>query len=186
MAKLTVETAACAELASLAVQHPKAAGIDVGDATHWVCVDADGGDAAVREFPAHTPGLRQLVAWLREHGVTTVALEATGVYGHVLFLTLLEAGFPVITTAPTFTRQIKGRPKTDRRDCQWIQRLHRHGLLPSVFQPDEATQTLRDLVRQRANHVRLSGQHIQRMQKALELMNLKLTKVLGDVTGVTA
>jgi transposase len=185
MAKQKDETAACAELASLAVQHPKAAGIDVGDATHWVCIDADGGDAAVREFPAHTPGLRQLVAWLRAHGVTTVALEATGAYGHVLFLTLLEAGFHVITTAPTFTRQIKGRPKTDRRDCQWIQRLHRHGLLPSVFQPDEATQTLRDLVRQRANHVRLSGQHIQRMQKALELMNLKLTKVLGDVTGVT-
>ncbi|HYV34624.1 MAG TPA: IS110 family transposase, partial [Gemmataceae bacterium] len=185
MAKQNVEMAACAELAALAVQHPKAAGIDVGDATHWVCVDADGGDAAVREFPAHTPGLRQLVAWLRQHGVSTVALEATGVYGHVLFLTLLEAGFHVITTAPTFTRQIKGWPKTDRRDCQWIQRLHRHGLLPSVFQPDEATQTLRDLVRQRANHVRLSGQHIQRMQKALELMNLKLTKVLGDVTGVT-
>jgi len=185
MAKQHVETAACAELASLAVQHPKAAGIDVGDATHWVCVDADGGAAAVREFPAHTPGLRELVAWLRQCGVTTVALEATGAYGHVLFLTLLESGFHVVTTSPTFTRQIKGRPKTDRRDCQWIQRLHRHGLLPSIFQPDEATQTLRDLVRQRANHVRLSGQHIQRMQKALELMNLKLTKVLGDVTGVT-
>ena len=58
MAKLNDETNACAELTSLAVQHPKAAGIDVGDATHWVCVDADGGDAAVREFPAHTPGLR--------------------------------------------------------------------------------------------------------------------------------
>lgn len=185
MAKQIVETTACANLASLAVQHPRAAGIDVGDATHWVCIDADGGDAAVREFPAHTPGLRQLVAWLRLHAITTIALEATGAYGHVLFLTLLEAGFHVLTTAPTFTRQIKGRPKTDRRDCQWIQRLHRHGLLPSVFQPDEATQTLRDLVRQRANHVRLSGQHIQRMQKALELMNLKLTRVLGDVTGVT-
>jgi transposase len=185
MAKPKDPTAACADLASLPVQHGKAAGIDVGDATHWVCVDADGGDAAVREFPAHTPGLRQLVAWLRRHAVTTVALEATGAYGHVLFLTLLEAGFHVVTTAPTFTRQIKGRPKTDRRDCQWIQRLHRHGLLPSVFQPDESTQTLRDLVRQRANHVRLSGQHVQRMQKALELMNLKLTKVLGDVTGVT-
>ncbi len=185
MAKREDEASACAELVSLAVQHPKAAGIDVGDASHWVCVDADGGDAAVREFPAHTPGLRQLVAWLREHAVSTVALEATGAYGYVLFLTLLEAGFHVVTTSPTFTRQIKGRPKTDRRDCQWIQRLHRHGLLPSIFQPDEATQTLRDLVRQRANHVRLSGQHIQRMQKALELMNLKLTKVLGDVTGVT-
>src|SRR5947209_465109 len=179
------EAETCARLVSLPVRQAHAAGIDVGDATHWVCIDADGGHAAVREFPAHTPGLRHLVAWLRALAVTTVALEATGAYGHVLFLTLLEAGFHVVTTAPSFTRQIKGRPKTDRRDCQWIQRLHRHGLLPSVFKPDEATQTLRDLVRQRANHVRLSGQHIQRMQKALELMNLKLTRVLGDVTGVT-
>jgi transposase len=176
----------CAKLASLPVKHEHAAGIDVGDASHWVCVEAtpDGTDT-VREFPAHTPGLRQLVAWLRHCGVTTVALEATGVYAHVLFLTLIEAGFPTIVTAPQFARQIKGRPKTDRRDCQWLQRLHKHGLLPPIFQPDEATQTLRDYVRQRANLVRLSGQHIQRMQKALQLMNLKLTQVLGDVTGVT-
>jgi transposase len=176
----------CAKVAALPVQHAHAAGIDVGDASHWVCVEstADGSDT-VREFPAHTPGLRQLVAWLRGCGVTTVALEASGVYGHVLFLTLLEAGFATVMTAPQFARQIKGRPKTDKRDCQWIQRLHKHGLLPAVFQPDEATQSLRDYVRQRANLVRLSGQHIQRMQKALTLMNLKLTKVLGDVTGVT-
>jgi transposase len=126
-----------------------------------------------------------LVGWLELCAVTTSALEATGVYGHVLFLTLLEAGFPVVTTRPKFARQIQGRPKTDQRDCQWIQRRHRHALLPGVFQPDDATPTLRDLVRQRANLVRLSGQHIQRMQKALELMNLKLTTVLGDLTGVT-
>ena len=163
-----------------------AAGIDVGDRTHWVCVDhtPDGSDP-VREFPAHTPGLRELTEWLRHCGVTTIALEASGVYGHVLFLHLIEAGFQVLMTAPQFARQIKGRPKTDKRDCQWIQRLHQLGLLPSVFQPDEATQTLRDYVRQRANHVRLSAQHIQRMQKALTLMNLKLTQVLGDITGVT-
>jgi transposase len=177
---------ACAQLQSLPVQHQHAAGIDVGDSTHWVCVEntPDGSDT-VREFPAHTPGLRQLVAWLRQCGVTTCALEASGVYGHVLSLTLLEAGFTVVVTSPKFTHQIQGRPKTDRRDCQWIQRLHKHGLLPAIFQPDERTQTLRDYVRQRGNLVRLSGQHIQRMQKALELMNLKLTKVLGDVTGVT-
>jgi hypothetical protein len=175
-----------ARLAALPVRHEHAAGIDVGDASHWVCVEAaaDGSDT-VREFPAHTPGLRQLVAWLHHCGVTTVALEATGAYAHVLFLTLLEEGFQVTMTAPSFARQIKGRPKTDRRDCQWIQRLHRHGLLPPTFQPDEATQTLRDYVRQRANLVRLSAQHIQRMQKALGLMNLKLTRVLGDITGVT-
>jgi transposase len=175
-----------ARIAALPVQHAHAAGIDAGDASHWVCVEStpDGSDT-VREFPAHTAGLRQLVDWLRLCGVTTIALEATGAYGHVLFLTLLEAGLAVILTPPQFARQIKGRPKTDRRDCQWIQRLHKLGMLPSVFQPDEATQTLRDYVRQRANLVRLSGQHIQRMQKALELMNLKLTKVLGDITGRT-
>jgi transposase len=182
----TREAARAAELAALPVHHPHAAGIDVGDTSHWVCVATtpDGSDT-VREFPAHTPGLRQLVAWLRHCGVTTVALEATGVYGHVLYLTLLEAGLHVVTTSPKFAKQIQGRPKTDKRDCQWIQRLHSHGLLPPIFQPDEATHTLRDYVRQRANLVRLSGQHIQRMQKALELMNLKLTGVLGDVTGVT-
>ena len=176
----------CARLADTAMANPHAAGIDVGDVTHWVCVEAtpDRTDT-VREFFAHTPGLRQLVAWLRHCGVTTVALEASGAYGHVLYLTLLEAGFQVLMTAPHFTRQIKGRPKTDRRDCQWIQRLHKHGMLPAVFQPDDATHTLRDYVRQRANLVRLSAQHVQRMQKALELMNLKLTTVLGDVTGVT-
>src|SRR5262249_49251388 len=177
--QLRAEAEACAQLASQPVHHPHAAGIDVGDASHWVCVEAtpDGSDR-VREFPAHTPGLRQLVAWLLLCGVTTVALEATGVYGHVLYLTLLEAGLHVITAPPQFARQIQGRPKTDKRDCQWIQRLHKLGLLPSIFQPHAATHALRDYVRQRANLVRLSGQHIQRMQKALESMNLKLTNVL--------
>lgn len=176
----------CARIAALPVRHEHAAGIDAGDASHWVCVDAtpDGADP-VREFAAPSAGLRQLVAWLQHCGVTTVALEATDAYGHVLFLTLLEAGFATIMIPPQFARQIKGRPKTDRRDCQWIQRLHKLGLLPSVFRPDEATHTLRDYVRQRANLVRLSAQHIQRLQKALELMNLKLTQVLGNITGVT-
>ncbi len=175
-----------AEIAALPVANPHAAGIAVGDASPWVCVERcpDGSDT-VREFPAPTPGLRQLVAWLKLCAVTPTAREASGVYGHVLFLTLLEAGFHVVTPSPKFTRQIQGRPKTDKRDCQWIQRLHRHGRLPPLFQPDEATQTLRDYVRQRANLVRLSGQPIQRLQKALESMNRKLTNVLGDVTGVT-
>jgi transposase len=143
------------------------------------------GSPCIREFPAHTKGLGQLVAWLKECGVTAVALEATGVYGHVLYPTLVEAGVQTTVTSAKFTRQIQGRPKTDRLDCQWIQRLHAHGLLPAVFVPDEATCALRDYVRQRANLVRLSGQHIQRMRKALELMNLKLTSVLEDVTGKT-
>jgi transposase len=176
----------CARLAALPVLNTHAAGIDAGDATHWVSVGVTpDGSNPVREFPAHTAGLRELVAWLQHCGITTVAIEATGAYGHVLFLTLLEAKFEVTLTPPQFARQIKGRPKTDRRDCQWIQHLHALGMLPKVFQPDEATQTLRHYVRHRSNMVRLSSQHIQRMQKALALMNLKLTSVIGDITGVT-
>src|SRR5262249_57110016 len=81
-----------ARLAALPVQHAHAAGIDAGDASHWVCVEAtpDGSDP-VRDFPAHTAGLRQLGGWLRRCGITTVALEATGASRQVLFLTLLEA-----------------------------------------------------------------------------------------------
>ena len=171
---------------SLPVQNLQAAGIDVGRDSHWVCVHATADQSdTVREIPSHTPGLRDLVAWLIACGVTTVAMEASGAYGHVLFLTLLEAGLRVTVTPPHFTRQIKGRPKTDRRDCQWIQRLHTYGLLPSIFQLDDATNTLRDYVRQRAKHVQSAAENIQRMQKALQLMNLKLTGVLADITGIT-
>jgi transposase len=180
------ETAAQEKLATMPIVNAQAAGIDIGDATHWVCVEqTPDGAPRVREFSAMTHGLRQIVAWLRECGVTTVALEATGIYSHILFLMLLEEGFEAKLVPPQFTRQIKGRPKTDKRDCEWIQRLHKLGFLPAAFQPDEATQTLRDYVRQRSNHVRLSSHHILRMQKALQLMNLKLTKVLGDITGLT-
>lgn len=163
-----------------------AAGIDAGDRTHWACVGAapDGTDP-VREFPAHTPGLRQLVGWFQQCGVTTVALEATGAYAHVLFLTLLEAGLEVVMTPPHFARQVQGRPKTDRRDCQWICRLHHLGLLPAVFQPDEPTQTLRDYVRQRANLVRLGARHVKRMQKVIDMVVIILAAVLGCTTGVT-
>jgi hypothetical protein len=136
LGEATRQARQAAELASLPVQHPHACGIDVGDLSHWACVaHTPEGSECVREFPAHTPGLRRLVAPLKHCGVTTVALEATGVYGHVLSLALAEAGFAVVVTSPKFTRQIQGRPKTDRRDCRWIQRLHSHGLLPPSSNP---------------------------------------------------
>src|SRR5437764_15117698 len=99
-------------LAAAPVPGRHAAGIDVGDATHWVCVAAtpDGSDP-VREFPAHTPGLRQLVAWVKLCGVTTVALEAGGTYGHVLYLTLLESDLEVVGTDHLSARQIQRTPK---------------------------------------------------------------------------
>lgn len=171
---------------SLPVVNRHAAGIDVGAASHWVCVAAtpDGSDP-VREFSAFTQGLQDIVTWLQACGVTTVAMESTGIYWVPLYERLDSEGFEVLLVDPSYTKQVKGRPKTDRRDCQWIQRLHAHGLLAAAFRPDEQTCVLRSYLRLRANHVRYAGQHIQHMQKALEQMNLKLPEVVSDLTGVT-
>jgi transposase len=172
---------------ALPIAHRHAAGVDIGGSSHWVCVGftRDDDSPLVREFPAHTAGLRQIVAFLREHHVSTVAMEATGIYWVPLYELLESEGFEVLLVDPSYTRQVKGRPKTDRRDAQWIYRLHAVGLLAGAFRPDEKTCQLRAYLRQRANLVRYGGQHVQHMQKALEQMNLKLAAVLSDLTGVT-
>jgi transposase len=171
----------------LAVVNEHAAGIDIGSRSHWVCVgvstdqDAD----VIREFLAYTEGLQEIVAYLRHHQVTTVAMESTGVYWIPLYELLVANGFEVLLVDPSYTKQVKGRPKTDRLDCQWVYRLHSVGLLAAAFRPDEKTCQLRAYLRQRANVIRYAGQHIQHMEKALEQMNLKLTETISDITGVT-
>ena len=168
----------------LPVMQMHAAGIDIGSRSHWVCVGCDNDDG-LREFPAHTEGLHQILEYLRQHHVTTVAMESTGVYWIPLYELLEANGFEVLLADPSYTKQVKGRPKTDRLDCQWIYRLHSVGLLAAAFRPDEKTCQLRAYLRQRATLIRYAGQHIQHMEKALEQMNLKLTEIISDITGVT-
>src|SRR5436309_4608087 len=176
-----------AQVEALPVQHPHAAGIDIGSRSHWVCVGfaTEAGSCLIQEFPAHTAGLQAIAAFLREHQVTTIALESTGVYWIPLFELLQAEGFEVFLVDPSYSHQLRGRPKTDRRDCQWIYRLHSVGLLAAAFRPDEQTCQLRAYLRQRGNLIRQASRHVQHVQKALEQMNLKLTEVLSDVTGVT-
>jgi len=176
-----------AHVEALPVQHPHAAGIDVGSRSHWVCVGftTEAASCLIQEFPAHTDGLKAIAAFLREHQVNTVALESTGIYWIPLYELLQAEGFEVLLVDPSYSQQLRGRPKTDRRDCQWIYRLHSVGLLAAAFRPDEKTCQLRAYLRQRANVVRQASRHVQHMQKALEQMNLKLTEILSDITGVT-
>jgi transposase len=170
----------------LPVTHRHAAGIDIGSRTHWVCVEFGNDDSdGIREFPAHTEGLHQLLAFLRQHQVATVAMESTSIYWIPLYELLESNGFEVLLVDPGRTKQVRGRPKTDRLDCQWIFRLHSCGLLAAAFRPDEKTCQLRSYLRQRANLIRCAGQHIQHMQSALEQMNLKLTEIINDITGLT-
>lgn len=171
---------------SLPLRHRHAGGVDLGLRSHWAAAPPlPDGTPQVAEFDTYTDSLEALADWLRQRGVTTVALEATGVYWEPLFAILQERGFEVILVAPTYTSGIQGRPKTDRLDCQWIQRLHSHGLLPASFRPSADVAVLRHYLRQRAELVHNGARHIQHMQKALEQMNLKLAEVLCDITGLT-
>jgi hypothetical protein len=183
----TLRQQEAAQVQALPVLRPHAAGIDVGSRSHWVCVgfttEADAG--LMQEFPAPTAGLKALVAFRREPQVNPLALESTGIYGIALYELLQAEGFEVLLVDPSYRHQLRGRPKTDRRDCPWIYRLPSVGLLAAAFRPDEKTCPLRAYLRQRANVVRQASKHVQHMQKALAQMNLKLTEILSDITGVT-
>lgn len=161
-----------------------AAGIDIGATSHFVAVPEDRDEKPVREFAAYTPDLYRLADWLAACGIKTVAMESTGVYWIPLFQILEERGFEVRLVDARRVKNVSGR-KTDVSDCQWLQQLHTYGLLTSAFRPDDETCVLRSYMRQRDALVIQAGQHIQHMQKALELMNVKLTEVLSDVTGMT-
>src|SRR5437764_4844486 len=139
----------------------------------------------MRECAAHIDGVQAIAVFLREHQVNSIALESTGVYWIPLYELLQAEGFEVFLVDPSYSQQLRGRPKTDRRDCQWIYRPHSVGLLAAAFRPDEKTCPLRAYLRQRANLVRQASRHVQHMQKALGQMNLKLTEVLSDITGAT-
>jgi transposase len=170
----------------LPVVQPDAAGIDIGSAEHRVAVGPDRDPSPVRRFAACTADLNRLADWRTACGVRTVAMEATGVAWIPLFELLEARGFAALLVDPRQTKAVKGRPKTDRLDCQWIQRLHSCGLLAGSFRPRDEIVALRGYLRQRPMLVRYAAQHVQRMQKALEQMNVKLTEVVSDLTGKTA
>ena len=137
-----------------------------------------------RSFLCFTSDLHRAAEWLKAHGVTTVAMESTGVYWLPLYEILETEGLEVKLVNARHVKNVPGR-KTDVLDCQWIQRLHSYGLLEGVFQPDQDIMPLRSYMRHRGNWVRYAGQHIQHMQKALRLMNLNLDAVVTDITGRT-
>lgn len=164
--------------------HLNAAGIDVGSEWHFVAVPADRDEQPVRKFGAFTADLVALADWLTQCGIETVALESTGVYWIALFELLEGRGFQVLLVDPRRLKSVPGR-KTDVVDCQWLQQLHTFGLLSGAFRPAEQVCVLRSYMRQRAMLVQYASHHTQHMQKALQQMNVRLDKVLSDITGVT-
>lgn len=161
-----------------------AAGIDVGSDRHFVAVPAGRDKVSVREFGAFTADLHKIGDWLKKCGVTTVAMESTGVYWIPLFEILERRGFEVKLVDARHVKNVSGR-KSDVLDCQWIQQLHTYGLLKGAFRPPDEMCVLRSYIRQREMLTQASSMHIQHMQKALLQMNLLLQNVVSDITGST-
>jgi len=161
-----------------------AAGIDIGSRNHFVAVPEGVDEMPVREFPSFTGDLEQMAAWLISCGVTTVAMESTGIYWIPAFEILERHGIEVKLVNARHVKNVPGR-KSDVLDCQWLRKLHTYGLLRGAFRPDAQVCTLRAYVRQRAMMVRNAASYIQRMQKALSQMNLQLHNVVTDITGLT-
>lgn len=171
--------------APLHVFNPHAAGIDIGATEHWVAVPPDHALQPVRRFGTCTPDLDALADWLLDCGVTSVAMESTGVYWIPLFELLESRGIQGILVDPRQAKRAPGRPKTDVLDCQWLQRLHAYGLLAGAFRPEDQVCVLRGYLRHRHMLISDAARHIQHMQKALELMHIKRTEAVSDITGVT-
>ena len=161
-----------------------AAGIDIGSTSHFVAVPPTSCDHPVREFAVFTKDLYAIADWLHECGVTSVAMESTGVYWVPLYEVLEERGFAVKLVDARKVKNVSGR-KSDILDCQWLQQLESYGLLSGAFRPADEIVVLRAFMRQRQMLVKSAATHIQHMQKALQQMNLRLDKVVSDITGQT-
>jgi len=167
--------------------HAHAAGIDLGNAAHFVCVPADGVPAdqnPVRQFGVFNPELDKMVEWLEQCQVQTVAMESTGVMWIPVFQKLEAAGLEVLLVNTKRLKHVPGR-KSDVLDCQWIQQLHSYGMLTGSFRPADIICRLRTLMRQRENVIASAGSETQHMQKAMQEMGVHLHVAVSDVTGDT-
>lgn len=164
--------------------NPHAAGADIGAREIYVAVAMDLSPTPVRRFGTFTEELRQLVAWLQDLKVRTVAMEATSVYWIPLAELLEDAKIEVCLVNPRHVQNVSGR-KSDVMDCQWLQYLHSVGLLRAAFRPAAEVRGVRALWRHREALVRQCGWYIQHLHKALDQMNVQVHHVLTDITGVT-
>ena len=161
-----------------------AAGVDVGDTFYDVAISDGNNGHEVRRYLSFTADLILLVAWLVSEGITTVAMESTGIYWLNLYLMLEEAGIEPYLVNAKHVKNVTGRKKDDT-DAIWIQKLHSCGLLQKSFQPEAEMRVLRTYVRQRKNLVTIGSDSVRRMLKALELMNIKVHTVISDILGKT-
>lgn len=168
----------------LPIVNLKAAGVDIGSRSHYVAAPTNNGEIAVREFGSFTHELDELINWLKSCGIKTVAMESTGIYWIPLYEKLEENKIEAVLVNASHIKNVPGR-KTDVKDCQWIQKLHSHGLLRGAFRPKEDVLKLRSILRHRQSLIRHQSPHVLHMQKTLMSMNIQLHHAVSDILGQT-
>ena len=169
---------------TLAVVRANVAGIDLGSVEHYVACPLRDGQANVKVFGTATPELAALADWLQVEGVVSVAMESTGVYWIPLYELLDQRGIEVVLADARQIKHVPGR-KTDMIDCQWLQLLHSCGLLRGAFRPADAFCRLRALVRQKSTLIDEQATWLNRMQKSLDQMNVRVHRAVSDISGTT-
>ena len=163
---------------------PTVAGIDIGDELIHVSIPDGKNGNYVKEFGSTTSQLKKIVETLKAAKVEIGVMEATGVYWIPLYEIMEESGLqPVLVDA----KNVKNPPgrKTDVVDCQWIQTLYSSGLLRAAYRPPRDRLKLRSYVRQRMNVIKAKQISLLHMEKALQLMNVKLSVAMSDIAGVS-
>jgi transposase len=163
---------------------PTVAGIDIGDKVIHVAFPDGKGGSFVEEFETTTPALHKIAEKLKAVGVLTAVMEATGVYWVPLYEILESLGFEAVLVDARSVKNVPGR-KSDVLDSQWIQTLYSNGLLRAAFRPPQDRLALRALVRHRMNIVKNKQSALLRMEKVLQLMNLKLSTAVSDIGGIS-
>lgn len=157
-----------------------AAGIDIG--SEKIFVSPDG--MVVENFGTYSSEYHRCINYLQQRSIKRVAMEATGIYWISLYGLLEAEGIKVSLVNPKETKQKKGK-KTDVRDCRWIQKLFSAGLLKESFIPEGKLLEIRYLVRERMDIIEMGSTYVNKMQRCLELMNIKLTEVISQIHGVS-
>jgi len=160
--------------------HANVAGIDIGSREIFVSIDGK----QVVTFKTFTSDYHSCCKYLKENGIVSVAMEATGVYWMSLYSMLEQSGIDVCLVHPREVQQVKGR-KTDVKDSQWIQKLYSAGLLQESIVAEGDLKELRLLTRERLDLIEMGSTYVNKMQKHLELMNIKLRNVISQIHGVS-
>ncbi len=134
-------------------------------------------------FSTFTNSLKELGVWLKQYGVTHIAMESTGVYWKPVF-NILDGDFQILLVNANHIKNIPGH-KTDKKDSVWIAKLLLSGLLKASFIPPRIIRDLRDLCRYRKKLVQQATSERNRFERILQDANFKLSKVLSDIFGKT-